>query len=73
MEYVNISPLARDLISRILVPNPKERYDINDVENHPFLNGPGVIPRLLCPSILIKPPSDSYIEQFENMDPKSFD
>jgi polo-like kinase 1 len=60
-DIIDISPLAKDLIRRILIPNPKYRYDIHDVENHPFLNGPGVIPRLLCHSLLNHPPSDSYI------------
>lgn len=60
-ENISISPLAKDLIERILISDPKARYDIYDVENHPFLNGPGVIPRLLCPSLLVSPPHYSYI------------
>lgn len=35
-EYV--SPLARDLLRKIIVPDPKKRININDIRNHPWLS-----------------------------------
>lgn len=35
-EYV--SPLARDLLRKIIVPDPKKRIDINAIRNHPWLS-----------------------------------
>ena len=61
-ENVKISMLAKDLIRRILVTSPKERLDIFEVMNHPFLNGPGYIPKTLCSSLLIVPPTPQYIQ-----------
>ncbi|CAH2354630.1 serine/threonine-protein kinase Kin4p [[Candida] railenensis] len=34
-EYV--SPLARDLLRKIIVPDPKKRINMNDIRNHPWL------------------------------------
>ncbi|CAK7890705.1 serine/threonine-protein kinase Kin4p [[Candida] anglica] len=34
-EYV--SPLARDLLRKIIVPDPKKRININDIRSHPWL------------------------------------
>lgn len=34
-EYV--SPLARDLLRKIIVPDPRKRMNINDIRNHPWL------------------------------------
>ncbi|KAH7090280.1 serine/threonine-protein kinase-like protein GIN4 [Paraphoma chrysanthemicola] len=33
----NLSPEARDLIRKILVPDPKRRIGLDDIWNHPFL------------------------------------
>ena len=66
-DHVMICPTAKDLISNILVSNPKQRLDIHEVENHPFLNGPGFIPKTLCSSLLACPPTQAYIKQFEDM------
>lgn len=44
---LSINPKAIDLLMRIFRRSPLERIDIYQVENHPFLNGPGVIPRIL--------------------------
>lgn len=35
-EYV--SPLARDLLRKIIVPDPKKRININEIRNHPWLS-----------------------------------
>lgn len=35
-EYV--SPLARDLLRKIIVPDPKKRININDIRNHTWLS-----------------------------------
>lgn len=35
-EYV--SPLARDLLRKIIIPDPKKRIDINAIRNHPWLS-----------------------------------
>lgn len=53
--YVN--PMAIDLLSRIFVINPRHRLSIHDIENHPFLNGPGIIPKKLSPLFAVKAPS----------------
>lgn len=67
--HIPVDPNAKDLISRILVSDPSERLDIYEVENHPFLNGPGIIPKTLCPSLLACPPTPAYIKQHEEMNP----
>jgi polo-like kinase 1 len=64
-EHQKISMLAKDLVRRILVTSPRARLDIFEVINHPFLNGPGYIPKTLCSSLLIVPPTPQYIQQFE--------
>lgn len=33
-----ISPLARDLLRKIIVPDPKKRMNIDDIRNHPWLS-----------------------------------
>ena len=33
-----ISDLSKDLLKKILVPNPEERIDINNIKKHPFYN-----------------------------------
>ena len=33
-----ISDIAKDLLQKILVANPEERIDINDIKKHPFYN-----------------------------------
>ena len=60
-ENIPVNPMAKDLISRMLVTEPSLRYTIYDVENHPFLNGPGMIPKKLCRSLVAQPPSELYI------------
>ncbi|EGW34425.1 uncharacterized protein SPAPADRAFT_59857, partial [Spathaspora passalidarum NRRL Y-27907] len=32
-----ISPLARDLLRKIIVPDPKKRISMNEIKNHPWL------------------------------------
>ena len=54
---VDVNPEAKLLISSILCTDPDERLDVFEIENHPFLNGPGIIPKRLCPSLLACPPT----------------
>lgn len=35
-EYIN--PLARDLLRKIIVPDPKKRIDMDEIRNHPWLS-----------------------------------
>ena len=63
-EGINISPEARDLVSRILVLNPLERPSIDEIMNHGFFTK-NPIPKLLPKSTLAVPPSSSYLRQFE--------
>lgn len=60
-ESAVISPQARDLISKILVGDPKLRPNLDQILSHEFLNPPGSIPKLLPSSLLACPPSASYI------------
>jgi polo-like kinase 1 len=55
-EHVVISENARDLISKLLVGDPKQRLTLEETANHPFLNG-GNVPRTLPQSFLACPPS----------------
>ena len=41
------SPLASDLITRLLAPNPIDRPRIDDILTHPFITGPLITKRLL--------------------------
>ena len=66
---IPISSAAIDLVKRILIRDPTYRLNVLEVENHPFLNGPGVIPKALCPSLLINKPSLHYIDIFEKATP----
>ena len=40
-EWEHISPLAKDLINKLLEPDPKYRISLNDVLNHDWLNFSG--------------------------------
>lgn len=35
----NLTPVARDLVKRILVPDPEVRLEIRDIMKHRFFNG----------------------------------
>lgn len=69
---IYINPLAVDLLSKILVPEADERLTIREVENHPFLNGPGIIPVTLSIDCLHKPPTEQYLSHHINIDPYKF-
>ena len=58
-----ISKEAHDLISKILVLDPKQRPSLDQIQNHNFFKQ-GTIPKLLPVSTLATPPSLSYIKQF---------
>ena len=46
-EHVIISDAARDLISKILIGDPKLRPNLEEICNHEFLNHGGSIPKAL--------------------------
>lgn len=62
----HICPDAIDLLMRIFVSCPYSRPSLYEVENHPFLNRPGVIPITLYPRVLNRSPSIEYIYKHEN-------
>ena len=61
-DTVPISEDLKNLISRILVTDPLARPSLDDILNHPFFNTP--FPRLLPPSTVAVPPSQSFLKQF---------
>lgn len=44
---MSISDAARDLIKSILNGDPKKRPNLEEIENHEFLNHGGTIPKTL--------------------------
>ena len=58
-----ISKEAQNLISKILVLEPKQRPSLEQIQNHNFFKR-GTIPKLLPISTLTTPPSLSFIKQF---------
>lgn len=60
-ENVSISENARDIIARILNNDPSRRPTVDEILSHPWINNEGSIPRLLPPSTLACPPSQTYI------------
>ena len=63
-EQVNISKEARDLVSEILVSDPKSRPSLDQVLSHSFMTR-NPLPKLLPASTLAVPPSGNYLKQFE--------
>jgi polo-like kinase 1 len=58
---VPISDSAKDLITKILRPDPLLRPTLDQILEHPFINHGGTIPKTLPVSTLTCPPSVSYI------------
>ena len=46
-EHVIISDAAKDLITKILIGDPKLRPNLDDILNHDFLNHEGTVPKSL--------------------------
>lgn len=63
-DHVGISDAAKDLIVSILNGDPKKRPNLDEIENHEFLNHGGSIPKTLPQSFLACPPSANYVRQF---------
>lgn len=63
-EQVQISKEARNIVSEILINDPKSRPSLEDLLAHPFLQK-NPLPKLLPASTLAVPPSSSYLKQFE--------
>ena len=65
-DTVVISDSARDIITRILNNDPARRPTVDEILSHPWIQNEGSIPKLLPPSTLACPPSQTYIRQFQN-------
>jgi polo-like kinase 1 len=63
-EHVIISDGAKDLITKILIGDPKMRPNLEEICAHEFFNFGGSIPKTLPQSFLACPPSAQYIRQF---------
>lgn len=60
---VPVSPEAKDLISRILCPDPNKRPTLDQILEHKFI-ADYKVPKLMPISTLVCPPSDSFSKQF---------
>ncbi|CDW76958.1 protein kinase domain protein [Stylonychia lemnae] len=63
-QHVIISDGARDLITKILIGDPKMRPNLDEIIAHEFFNNGGTIPKTLPQSFLACPPSAQYIRQY---------
>ncbi|CAG9323808.1 unnamed protein product [Blepharisma stoltei] len=63
-ENIPVSDEAKDLISSILVSNPADRPNLDEILKHDFFSK-NAIPKLLPASTLAVPPSSSYLRQFD--------
>ena len=63
-EHVNISERAKHLIKRMLVKDPTKRISLDDLMSCEFMTYFGNVPRVLPSSLLVCPPSSSYLKQF---------
>lgn len=61
-DHVPISDQAKNLITRILNLDPTKRPNLDEILNHPFLNGGTNLPKTLPVSTIACPPSASYIK-----------
>ena len=62
-----LSKEAKDLLNHILIINPKERYNIKQIENHPWFNliKPHLVPGINIEEDII-PVDDKILEQVKN-------
>jgi len=60
-EDCQISYLAKDLIQKILVPNPVLRFTLEDILRHPWMKGECAIPETLPDYTLFRAPSNDFI------------
>jgi polo-like kinase 1 len=65
-DQVPISKEARDVISEILISDPKARPSLEDILASPFMCKTS-LPKLLPASTLAVPPSSAYLKQFEQL------
>jgi polo-like kinase 1 len=63
--YINISEQAKDLIVKLLEPNPVKRLSLEEIQKHPFLENKSAIPKLLPLFTLHSAPSKAYIKEQE--------
>mmetsp|Transcript_30482 Transcript_30482/g.30134 ORF Transcript_30482/g.30134 Transcript_30482/m.30134 type:complete len:256 (+) Transcript_30482:659-1426(+) len=64
-DNVPLSESSKNMISQILVCDPNKRPTLDDLLKHPFFSQGNGFPKLLPPSTLACPPSESYLNQFE--------
>lgn len=62
-DHVPISDMAKDLIKRILVIDPKQRLTLEEVTTHPWLNS-NKIPTSLPKAFLAVPPTQQFIKDY---------
>ena len=67
-EDIPVSSSAKDLISRLLHPNPDLRLSLPDVHAHPFFHQGYTLPSSLPLKCLIQPPTPLYLLQFSSPD-----
>lgn len=63
-DHIEVSEDAKDLIKKILVKDPKKRPSLDDILSHSFLNPSYPIPKSLPSSLLVWPPTASYLKQY---------
>ena len=64
-KHISISEQAKDLIIKLLEPNPVKRLSLEEIQNHPFLENKDAIPKLLPLFTLRLVPSKAYIKEQE--------
>ena len=63
-EHLKLSRLSKSLISEILVLDPLQRLNLDQILDHEFFKIGQSIPKHLPTSTLACPPSDNYIKQY---------
>jgi len=64
-DHIIILDDAKDLIMKMLTPDPLCRLTLTEILNHSFILGKN-IPKLLPPATLSCPPSASYVRQYNS-------
>ena len=60
-QKAKFSPLAKDLITKILTHDPEDRLTVQQILEHPWMNQDEQIPDFLPPSCLYDPPTAAFI------------
>ncbi len=62
-EHLNLSRACKELISGLLVPDPEQRFSLDQVKASRFMQPRYAVPRLLPVSSLTAPLSQSFVER----------